>query len=140
MTINALENIKNTLLAGKNPIKKSRVYGENTINTYILLETVNFKLSNGVVVAIPEGYIWDLASVPRLFWSIVPPDSDAEVAFLIHDYLYENRLFGRKFADQEMLKWSKVTNGTNKISVKNLDNYVRYYVVRLFGGFVWNKS
>jgi hypothetical protein len=135
--VHTLENIKDTLLSGKNPIKKSRVYGENTINKYFLLEAVNFKLSNGVVVVIPEGYIWDLASVPRLFWAIIPPDSDAEVAFLIHDYLYENRLFGRKFADQEMLKWSKATNSTNKWSLSNIDNYVRYYVVRWFGLRVW---
>ena len=120
-------------------VKKVRVYGENNINRYMLVEEITVRLSNKEVIVIPEGYIWDLASVPRIFWAIVPPDSDAELAFLIHDYLYENRLFSRKFADDEMLKWSKELNGTDRWSIRNIDNYVRYYAVRCFGEKVWRN-
>jgi hypothetical protein len=38
-----------------------------------------------------------------------------------------------------MLKWAKATNGTKKISLRNIDNYVRYFGVRLFGWLVWKN-
>jgi len=46
--------------------------------------------------------------------------------------------FNQKFTDDEMLKWVKVTNGTKKISIRNIDNYTRYYSVRLLGWLVWD--
>ena len=68
-------------------IKKVRIHGFNNKSKYMLLEPVTVVLSDGKTIIIPDGYIWDLASVPRIFWSILPLDSDAEIAFLIHDYL-----------------------------------------------------
>lgn len=41
---------------------------------------------------------------------------------------------------KEMLKWAKVTNGINKIHIRNFDNYARYYAVRLCGGKNYNKT
>ena len=117
----------------ENPIKKSRVYGRNNINQYKLLEDVAIKLSFGDVIKIPKGYIWDLASVPRLLWAIVPPDSDAELAFLLHDFLYEYRLYPKKVCDNEMKVFSKELNGTKGISLRNVDNNIRYYAVKWFG-------
>jgi hypothetical protein len=121
-------------------IHKVRVFGNNTINSYKLLVDLSIELSDGRLITIPKGYIWDLASVPRLLWTICPPDSDAELAFLIHDYLYENQINNRKWADEEMLKWSILTNGTKNISIKNIDNYVRYYAVRIGGQKAWDTN
>ena len=127
----------------ENPIKKSRVYGKNNINNYKLLQDVNVRISDGRIIKIPKGYVWDLASVPRLLWSLVPPDSDAELAFLIHDYLYENNKilgYNQEFCDNEMRIWAKELNGTqNKYSLRNIDNSIRYYAVRLFGKKVFNN-
>jgi len=76
----------------------------------------------------------------QTFVGILPPDGDFESASLIHDFLYITKVESRKFADDEMLKWSKVVSGTNnKISLRNLDNQVRYISVRLFGWIVWNR-
>jgi len=133
-----LYNVRHEMLTN-NPIQMSRVYGSNTINRYKLLQTVYIELSNGSQIIIPSGYIWDLSSVPRFAWSICPPDGDFQIAALIHDFLYENRLFTRKFADKEMLLWSKSVSGTAEISIRNIDNYTRYYAVRLFGKSVWNN-
>jgi len=135
-----LYNIKHALEA-KNPIKMSRVYGANKINRYELLEEVSFELSNGKVITIENGYVWDLSSVPRLLWFLLPPDGDFQIGALIHDYLYEHKLFSRKFADKEMFKWSNEISGTQKIiSFRNIDNYTRYLGVRLFGWIVWNNN
>lgn len=121
-------------------IVRRRVNNGNTRPLYVLEESLHIELSNRDLITIPHGFKWDLSSVPRPLWGLLPPDGDFELASLIHDYLYINKLYSRKFADKEMLIWSKVVSGTNnKISLRNFDNYVRYIAVRLFGGFVWNK-
>lgn len=91
-------------------------------------------LSNGELIHIKAGFLWDLSSSPRLFWNILPPDGDFEIAALIHDYLYQNNLFTRAFADSEMLRFSNATNQSR------VDNYIRFLGVRAFGWIVWNKN
>ena len=97
-------------------------------------------LSNGDKIFIPKGFTWDLSSVPRVFWWVFAPDGDFELAYLIHDYLWkeEKENYTKNFTDNEMLKWAKVTNGTDAFwSFRNFDNYARYYGVRGFGWLVW---
>lgn len=135
----SLHNIKKELTEGRNPVKISRVYGSNKVNRYVLLNEVSFYLSNGIVLTIEKGYTWDLSSVPRVFWVLLPPDGDFQIASLIHDYLYEKKINSRKFADNEMLKWSEEISGTKNASLRNLDNNIRFLAVRLFGWLVYNK-
>lgn len=133
--------IKNILevIRRENPVKKSRVFGSNTINKYVLLETIEIELSNKYIILIPKGYVWDLASVPRFLWWLFPPDSDSELAFLIHDYLYENRIINRNFADKEMFIWSTKLGGTRNTSIRNADNVLRYLAVKYFGKSAWDS-
>ena len=132
-------------------ISKTKIRGNNSKPRYRLDVTLKIQLSNGMNITIPEGFEWDLSTVPRFAWGFLAPDGDFELAYLIHDYLwinkeemyeifeYYNLVFNQKFTDNEMLKWAKVTNGTEKISIRNIDNYTRYYGVRLFGWLVWNE-
>jgi hypothetical protein len=39
-------------------------------------------------ITVPEGMITDFASIPRMFWSIVPPFGRHSLAALVHDSLY----------------------------------------------------
>jgi len=131
-------------------ISKTKIRGNNSRPRYRLDVTLKIQLSNGMNITIPEGFEWDLSTAPRFAWSLLPPDGDFELAYLIHDYLWINKeemyeffeyydcVFNQKFTDDEMLKWAKVTNGTEKISFRNIDNYTRYYGVRLFGWLVWD--
>ena len=138
-----LSNIKKEFTDGRNPIVKTRVYGNDAINNYKLENSIWIKLSFGIFIKIPKGYVWDLASVPRFLWWLFPPDNDAEIAFLIHDYLYENHKklnITEDLANKEMLKWSNVTNGTPGRSFRNFDNICRYLAVKWFGKYVWNKD
>lgn len=134
-----LENVKKTLETS-NPIHKSRVYGNNKINNYILLKDINVKLTNGKLITIPKGFKWNLASVPRILWSICSPDNDAEIAYLIHDYLYRTKILPKIEADIEMFTWAGITNGTKKISIKNIDNKLRYLAVKYFGKSSYYKN
>jgi hypothetical protein len=131
-------------------ISKTKIRGNNSRPRYRLDVTLEIQLSNGINIPIPKGFEWDLSTVPRFAWSILAPDGDFELAYLIHDYLWINKEemiihfeyygmdFNQKFTDDEMLKWAKVTNGTKNISLRNIDNYIRYYSVRLLGWLVWD--
>jgi len=130
-------------------ISKTKIRGNNSRPRYRLDVALKIQLTNGMNITIPKGFEWDLSTVPRFAWSILAPDGDFELAYLIHDYLWVNKEemaihfeyydmnFNQKFTDDEMLKWAKVTNGTKKISIRNIDNYTRYYGVRLLGWLVW---
>jgi len=119
-------------------IQKERVYNPSSKwRTYKLLKSIDIELSNGIIVHIPEGFDWDLSSVPKLLWCIFPPDGDFEIAALVHDYLYRNKLISRRFADKEMLTWSNKVNFSKNMA--KVDNYLRYLGVRLFGKFVWKN-
>ncbi len=50
---------------------------------------------------IPEGYVFDGASIPPVFWSLIgePDDPQFLVAALAHDFLYEKR-YNRQLSDQ----------------------------------------
>lgn len=62
---------------------------------YRLLEPVTWKKGGinspfGIGVEVPAGYITDLASVPRIFWRILPPFGEYSSASIVHDYLCEH--------------------------------------------------
>ena len=144
-----LENIS-SLQKEYSLISKTKIRGNNSKPRYRLDVTLEIQLSNGMNIEIPKGFQWDLSTVPRFAWGFLAPDGDFELAYLIHDYLWVNKEemaihfeyydmdFNQKFTDDEMLKWAKVTNGTKKISIRNIDNYTRYYSVRLLGWLVWD--
>lgn len=121
-------------------IIRRRVSGSNSKPYYRLEKGLLIELSDKLIILIPEGFVWDLSSVPRFLWGLLPPDGDFELASLIHDYLYVTKIVTRDFADKEMLIWSKAVSGTqNKISIRNFDNQLRYIAVRLFGWTVWRR-
>jgi len=146
-----LQNIYECSLI-ENPVVIRKVIAtEDRWKSYELVFDVNIKLSNEKVIKIPAGFKWDLSSVPRIFWSILPPDGDFIIAALIHDWLYVNKgttlawfnnknKKARKFADKEMLQWSKVMHKGGFANWRTYDNYLRYYGVRLFGCFVWHDE
>lgn len=134
MRILTLDNIKQELYKGM-VCPKDRIYGKK--KQYKLLTDVYVQLSNNELIKIHNGFEWDLSSVPRILWFILPPDGDFEIAALIHDYLYRSGKYSRKFADKEMLKWSRVSNSSNIFN--RIDNNVRYIGVRAFGWYMYNK-
>ncbi len=58
-------------------------------------------------ITVPEGFTTDLASVPRLFWSLLPPTGVYERSAVLHDWLCEdlNELHSRG------LSWAKWRGG-----------------------------
>ena len=124
----------------ENPVIKSRVFGNNNINYYRLVEPLDILLTTGDIIVVPKDFVWDLASSPKIIHNIISSDSDAELAFLIHDYLYRTKFLSKEKSDKEMLLWSIALNGTQRWSFKNIDNYLRYWAVKLFGRKSYNTK
>ena len=132
-----LENTVSHLIIS-DVVQKSRIYNHsNKWRKYRLLKEIRVCLSNDLEITIPKGFEWDLSSVPRFLWVILPPDGDFEIAALIHDYLYVNQTISKQFSDNEMLMWSNKVNTNRRFS--KVDNWVRYYGVKLFGYWAWKN-
>lgn len=91
-------------------------------------------LGSGDKIVIPVGFITDLASVPRIFWSIYPPFGRYLSPSILHDFLYWEQCFNRKRSDEIFLEGMKV------LKVGKFDRNIIYNAVKLFGGIAWRKN
>ncbi|WP_404402569.1 DUF1353 domain-containing protein [Pelagibacterium halotolerans] len=72
---------------------------------YVLVQPVRYQvgfMGSKVTITVPDGFMTDLASIPRLLWSLLPPhDPDYAAAAVLHDYLYvwKDGAFTRVVAD-----------------------------------------
>ena len=81
---------------------------------------------------VPQGFVTDFASTPRLIWWLIPPYGRYTRAAVLHDWFYRIRadMMPRKEADgifrrvmrEEGVGWRR---------------WVMWAAVRLFGGFAW---
>ncbi|ECO0849866.1 DUF1353 domain-containing protein [Salmonella enterica subsp. enterica serovar Newport] len=86
------------------------------------------------VIEVPAGFITDLATIPRIFWSLMPPDGRYAKAAIIHDYLYDNALRTKKEADLIFL------DGMAVLGVPKWKRIVMYLAVRIFGRGNYSKD
>lgn len=101
-------------------------------------------------IKIPAEYKTDLASIPRIFWSVIPPYGLSERAPLNHDWFYGhagletdffddngNKVFSRKVSKKEadaiFLKLMEEEH------IKKWKRIVAYYAVHWFGIWAWEK-
>lgn len=84
--------------------------------------TAPFRLGNTII---PEGFISDGASVPRVFWSVFSPAGKLFEASLLHDYMYKEKIASKEEAD--VLFYSNIiAYGTNKFLAKIAYLFVKY--------------
>ena len=102
---------------------KTKLFGiipyKKTILEWIVYEEFGYNDERlDVTVIVPAGSTTDFASIPRAFWSILPPWGRYGWAAVIHDYLYRHGLYTRAIADLIFLhameelhvaKWKRVT-------------------------------
>lgn len=108
-------------------------------------------------VIVPEGLIYDGASVPRWAWTVagILPDGLIRAAALIHDYfyMYKGRLPVTCYQRQDHIHWFNVAAHWPRKDVDRLfarilreSNYPRhkrrmaYRAVRLGGWTAWNSD
>jgi hypothetical protein len=96
--------------------------------SYRIVEDFSYK-----DITVPAGYITNGADIPRLFWSITPPNrSDIMEAVVIHDYLCDKELYDK--ADRyflEILQHSDIS----KLLVYTL--YIPVVVYHFFRYKIW---
>lgn len=77
---------------------------------------------------VPARFITDLASVPRLLWSIIPPwDNFIRDAAICHDRAYESNQISRALAD------SLLYYGMLRLGASHVHAYMVWLGVRLGG-------
>lgn len=89
------------------------------------------------VICVPQGFITDFASIPRIFWNILPPWGKYGKAAIIYDYLYSNNevyVYDRKRSDQIFLEGMEVLN------VPGWKRNIMYLAVRIFANYAFHKK
>jgi hypothetical protein len=89
---------------------------------------------DGQEFTLKAGIVFDFASVPRPFWSLVPPmDPKYAGASLLHDVGYGAEIWPRKYCDDLFLA-AMITS-----KVKRWKRQVMYYAVRVGGRFTYKN-
>jgi hypothetical protein len=90
-----------------------------------------FVTKAGWVITVPAGTVTDLASVPRIFWTILPSWGTYTDAAILHDHLYRYQPCTKREADDVLLEAMIDTN------VVPWQRFVIYEGVRLGGYRSW---
>lgn len=106
---------------------------------YYLTDPISWKPNPGQEngfkrVEAPKGFVSDLASIPRVFWSVLRPDGEYAYAAIIHDYLYWEQTGTRKHADDIL----KLTMEDLKINPQHIT--LIYEGVRVGGQSAWDEN
>lgn len=98
-------------------------------NTYRFADPSNYNK-----IVIPKGFITDFASTPRILYPIIPPIGIYNKACIIHDYLYQEKIFLRKTCDLIFLQAMKI------LDVPKWKRNLMFIIVRLFGKKYYGKN
>ena len=89
---------------------------------------------SGDVIEVPEGFITDFASVPRLIQWIVPRWGKYGNAAIIHDWLYWQQEMPRREADLILLEAMAVMKVFPPLK------HMIYCAIRIFGWYAWLRN
>lgn len=79
------------------------------------------------IITVPKDFETNLASIPRIFWNILPPAGKYAKAAILHDWLYTDGKKTRRECDEILL------DGMRSLDVEKWKCELMYYSVRWFG-------
>ena len=85
------------------------------------------------IIVVPAGFDTDFASIPRVFWPILPPTGLYGKSAVVHDYTYRHAPYSRKKCDEIFLE------GLEVLKVSRWKCFLIYWAVRLFGWYAWRR-
>ena len=88
--------------------------------------------ATGQKIEVPLGFVTDFASIPRIFWNLLPPWGKYGKAAVLHDYLYTMGTFPRLRCDRILLEAMGV------LGVSWLTRRTIYLGVRVGGWVAWD--
>ena len=106
-------------------------------NTWIVLRPFGYDVGeegSGDTVEVEIGFTTDFASIPRMFWFVLPRWGKYGNAAVIHDWLYWVQIRSRREADDIMLEAMGV------LEVPAWQKCVIFWTVRLLGGISWRRN
>ena len=105
--------------------------------TWKMLSELRYEVGrpdSGDVVEVPIGFYTDFASIPHIFWLILPRWGKYGYAAVIHDFLYSDQTRTRLEADQIFLEAITLRE------VSETKKYAIYWTIRLLGYFGWRRN
>jgi len=106
-----------------------------------LEEDWNYSI-NGTMYRVPEGFVFDGASVPKYFRSWLSPMGVLLIPGLVHDYGYKYAAILTDSAEQHRKDQKQMDVLFRDIAITvngfTIINYIAYYALRLGGWFAWN--
>ena len=104
---------------------------------YFLTQKISWKPNPGQQlhsVRVPVGFVTDFASIPRAFWSLLPPDGLYTYPAIVHDYLYWEQPVSRSEADL-ILRYAMEDFRVDAATIRAI-----YTGVRVGGGVAWSDN
>lgn len=106
---------------------------------WILLEPITWKPSNSsqaslAPITVPKYFVTDLASIPRIFWALMPRDDVYAYPAIVHDYLYWTQTCSKREADQ-IFEFCMVDLEVPKLQVKLIKA-----AVQALGDGAWEEN
>jgi hypothetical protein len=86
------------------------------------------------LIIVPAGFVTDLASIPRIFQSLIPKIGKHALPAIVHDYLCRLDGFDRRLADRIFLEAMK-ERGVNRIRRR-----LMYWAVALLTFFLRKRG
>lgn len=100
---------------------------------WLVAKPFSYTTTDSEVILIDEGLETDLASTPRIIWSLYPPFGLYTGAAIVHDDAYTKGLFVRSKCDAILLEAMEAEG------VSWITRHIIYRAVRLFGWAAWNE-
>jgi hypothetical protein len=105
------------------------------LKNYVTSNPIVYEVANTKkTVVVPKGFVTDLASIPRLFWTLLPRDGVYMLPAVVHDYLYWTQGCSRSEADTVLFLAMK------EYEIEPLRRWVIYLGVRAFGFWAWRAN
>jgi hypothetical protein len=106
---------------------------------WVVVEPFCFNDNDGFSEHVSAGFVTDFASIPRVFWVILPKWDKYGYAAVIHDWLYwkQPNIDGknaREYADLKLL------HGMEASGVGEFKKALIFKAVRWFGFFAWYRN
>ena len=103
-------------------------FDDDSIN-FILEERLVYQSDLAGLIIVPAGFETDLASIPRIFQSLVPKVDRHMLPAIVHDYLCRLPDFKRRMADRVFLEAMKLKE------VNPVRRRLMYWAVRIGAKF-----
>lgn len=101
--------------------------------TWLLLADLHYvsDLLHGATITVPAGTVTDLASIPRLIWTIAPKTGRFDHAAVVHDWLYTTGAVEKELADA-VFREAMLVKGVSRWRA-----WCMWKAVAWFGGSAW---